>query len=209
MTNRIDHLMFGAADLPTGISAVQQMLGLTAEKGGKHAGLGTENALIGLEDGIYLEVLAADETSPDTSPYRRNLEAVDEPRLIAYILRTSSMADFLGTCRANGVATSGPLRLSRPDPEGRVLEWDLLFFDDPELDALMPIVIDWRDAPHPTSLLSPGGRLERFHVETPHHAALGARHEMLGIPVAVLEGSDDRLAADIATPRGGRRCRSR
>ena len=48
MTNQIDHLIFAAPDLEEGILLLQNLMGVKAVFGGKHIGIGTHNALIGL-----------------------------------------------------------------------------------------------------------------------------------------------------------------
>jgi catechol 2,3-dioxygenase-like lactoylglutathione lyase family enzyme len=55
---RIDHVIYGTADLDAAEARVSAGLGLTAVGGGRHDGLGTHNRLVPLGDGSYLELLA-------------------------------------------------------------------------------------------------------------------------------------------------------
>lgn len=55
---RIDHVIYGAADLDVAAARVQACLGLTAIAGGRHDGLGTHNRIVPLADGSFIELLA-------------------------------------------------------------------------------------------------------------------------------------------------------
>jgi hypothetical protein len=55
---RIDHVIYGTADLDVAAARVQAELGLTAVAGGRHDGIGTHNRIVPLGDGSFLELLA-------------------------------------------------------------------------------------------------------------------------------------------------------
>ena len=55
---RIDHIIYGTADLDVASARMQAELGLTAIAGGRHDGLGTHNRLVPLGDGSFVELLA-------------------------------------------------------------------------------------------------------------------------------------------------------
>ncbi len=55
---RIDHVIYGAADLEVAAARIEADLGLTAVAGGRHDGMGTHNRVVPLADGSYLELLA-------------------------------------------------------------------------------------------------------------------------------------------------------
>ena len=57
---RVDHVIYAAADLAAATARVEAALGVTADPGGHHSGLGTHNAILPLGGG-YLEVLAIDD----------------------------------------------------------------------------------------------------------------------------------------------------
>ena len=52
------HLVVGVRSLPEGIAEFEQLTGIKAAVGGKHPGRGTENALVSLGEGRYLEIIA-------------------------------------------------------------------------------------------------------------------------------------------------------
>ena len=55
---RIDHVIYGTADLDVAAARVEADLGLTAIPGGRHEGLGTHNRIVPLGDGSFIELLA-------------------------------------------------------------------------------------------------------------------------------------------------------
>jgi hypothetical protein len=55
---RIDHVIYGTADLDVAAARVKAELGLTAIAGGRHDGVGTHNRIVPLGDGSFLELLA-------------------------------------------------------------------------------------------------------------------------------------------------------
>jgi glyoxalase-like protein len=55
---RIDHVIYGTANLDRAAARVQAELGLSAIAGGRHDGVGTHNRIVPLEDGSFLELLA-------------------------------------------------------------------------------------------------------------------------------------------------------
>jgi hypothetical protein len=55
---RIDHVIYGTADLDAAATRLRAQLGLLAVNGGRHDRLGTRNRIVPLGDGSYLELLA-------------------------------------------------------------------------------------------------------------------------------------------------------
>jgi hypothetical protein len=72
---RIDHVIFGVADLESAAGRLEADYGLRATGGGRHEGLGTHNRIVPLGGG-YLEILAvADPGEAERSPLGRAVAA--------------------------------------------------------------------------------------------------------------------------------------
>ena len=92
---QLDHLAVAARDLDEGRAVVEAALGVTLQRGGRHARFGTHNLLLGLEDGLYLEVIAIDPDAPGPDEARW----FDLDRFDAASLETS-FAEF---CKAEEI----------------------------------------------------------------------------------------------------------
>ena len=76
---RIDHVIYGTADLDVAAARVQERLGLTVIAGGRHDGQGTHNRIVPLGDGSYVELLAiADPQEAQRSPVGSAVQAIIE-----------------------------------------------------------------------------------------------------------------------------------
>jgi hypothetical protein len=64
MLRGIDHLVVAVPDLASAMKTYRD-LGFTVTPGGRHPGVGTDNALIPFRDGAYLELVAFHEARPD------------------------------------------------------------------------------------------------------------------------------------------------
>ena len=196
----IDHLAVAADTLEAGRAHVEAALGVALQPGGQHAHFGTHNLLLGLEDGLYLEVIAVDPAAaPPAVPRWFDLDRFrGAPRLGTWICRCDNLERTLAQAPASAGA---PVELARGD-----LRWRMAVAADGRMpfDGAFPALIQWQGA-HPAARLARSGcRLRRLIVTHPDAAGLrAALTGMLSDPRVVVEaGSGMGLHAEIDTPHG-------
>ena len=197
---KLDHIAVACETLEQGRAVVEAALGVVLEQGGKHARLGTHNLLLGLEDGIYFELIAIDPEAPQ--PQMRRWFGLDDfhgaPRLTNWICRTDDIAGALALAPAQ-IGT--PIELTRGD-----LRWLMAAGIDGRLPfgGGFPAIIDWGASPHPSTRLKPSGlRLERLIVTNPEAAQLqAALAPLLADPRIVIEPGAAAMRAEFSSPSG-------
>lgn len=169
----LDHLVVGAQTLAEARAHVQDALGLPMQDGGQHAIFHTHNALMGFDDGLYLEAIAPDPTRPTPErPRWFDLDRFVGPaRLSNWVVAVPDLAASLADM-PDGCGT--PVAVHRGD-----LKWEMAVspMGTTPFDNLWPPVISWpADVQHPATRLQPtGARLLRLTLTHPQGAALGAQ----------------------------------
>jgi hypothetical protein len=105
-TTTLDHLVVAATTLADGIEYIAEIAGVTPQPGGKHAAMGTHNALVRLSERTYLEIIAIDPEG--TCPSRPRwfgldgialqAELTERPRLIHWVARTTEIVQRAAAC---------------------------------------------------------------------------------------------------------------
>lgn len=191
----LDHIAVACTDLAEGTAWVEDRLGVPLQQGGKHPRYGTHNMLLGLADGLYLEVIAID---PDAVPEAGHSwfgldHFAGPPRLANWICRTESF-DALP-------AWAGlPRALTRGD-----LSWQITVPDDGALpfQGAYPTLIQWAEGTlHPADRLAPSGcRLLSFAVTHPQAEDIRAMIDLADDRVTLATGAF-AMTATFATPNG-------
>lgn len=197
----LDHLAVAAGSLEEGRATVEAALGVALLPGGAHPHFGTHNRLLGLDGGLYLEVIAIDPAAPAPGcPRWFDLDRFDgPPRPHVWICRTGDLDGFVAAHPRAGVPVAlarGDLRWRMAVPASGVLPFDNRF----------PAVIEWQGTEHPgTRLPASGCALRRLIVAHPEAAALG---RVLSADLCdgrvVFEPGAPALRAEIDTPGGVR-----
>ncbi|HCP81952.1 MAG TPA: VOC family protein [Octadecabacter sp.] len=161
---RLDHLAIAAETLEEGVAWAQERLGVAFLAGGKHPRFGTHNQLLGLEGGLYLEVIAVD---PDADCDGPRWFALDDfkgpPRLANWICE----ADDLDAGLVHGMRK---IAMQRGD-----LRWDMGVPQDGSLpmDGGFPTLLQWHtDTPPGQSLAQSGCALHRLTIKHPQADAI-------------------------------------
>lgn len=184
----LDHLAVAGDTLAAARAYVEDALDIHMQDGGQHAVFHTHNALLGLEDGLYLEAIAIDPRRPKPSrPRWFDLDRfAGAPRLTNWICRCDDMG-LLAQCPPG---SGTPVDLARGD-----LRWQMAVPDNGVLpfDNLWPALIRWHSPQHPAQRLTPSGiHLRRLTLCHPEADALRAALA----PVF----TDDRIAVEAGAP---------
>lgn len=199
--DRLDHLIWAARDLDEGIAALEALSGVRAMVGGRHPGFGTRNALAGLGDGVYLEILAPDPAQNRAGTLGGMIEGYIRPSLIGWCAAGHDLPGLAGRLPGFGFESPGVVAMERTRPDGVHLQWSILGIGGHGLGALVPFLIDWQRSPHPSASAPAGLSLCSFSLRTPQSDDLGRRLGSLGIVADIAEG-EVQLSATIAGPEG-------
>ncbi len=197
----LDHLAVSAETLEDGRAYVEEALGVALQPGGQHAHFGTHNVLLGLEDGLYLEVITIDPTaSAPACPRWFDLDRfAGKPRISNWICRAKNLIATV----ARHPGAGHPVALERGD-----LRWKMAVPDSGILpfDGMFPALIEWSGTAHPAQRLRASGcRLTRLTICHPDAARLQSAlaTELADDRIAIEEG-ERGFCAELATPSGPR-----
>lgn len=202
MAMKMDHLVVGATTLQAARTCIEDALGVAMQPGGDHAVFQTHNALLGLEDGLYLEAIAPNPAVPaPTRPRWYDLDRFTGPaRLSNWACAVEEMEAALADMPA-GFGT--PVQVRRG-----ALNWRMAVSAEgtTPFDNLWPALIEWPVGVHPATRLTPTGiRLRRLTLVHPDATTLAdqlARH--LSDDRVAIEAGPVAMYADFATPHGDR-----
>ena len=216
---RLDHLVVAARTLEEGVQYVSDALGVAPSGGGAHPLMRTHNRLLGLWGGAYLEVIAVDPAAKSGANARARLFALDDPPVQARLEQGPYLSHWV-------VRVDPPKSLARwreqypqripalvPMTRGD-FSWQLTVPEDGAFpawqgagDGVLPSLIQWDTARHPSQMLPESGialtSLTGFH---PQAQAVGQQLEWLGAAhlIAVEEALSPALVAQFETPSGPR-----
>ena len=199
---KLDHIAVACETLEEGRAHVEAALGQPLEPGGKHTRLGTHNMLMGLEGGIYFELIAIDPDAPDPG-IRRWFDLDDfsgPPCLTNWICQTGDITDALAIAPPQ---MGTPMELTRGD-----LKWLMAAGIDGRLPFRQgfPAIISWGASPHPSTRLKPTGlMLERLVIANPEAEALRlALQPLFADARVVIEQGPVAMRAEFSSPAGRR-----
>jgi hypothetical protein len=196
----LDHLVFCAPALEPTRSNLATQTGAEIVVGGQHPLWGTHNALAGLGQSVYFELLAPDPTLTPT-PRSQVLADLPEPTLLMWAMRTQDATHTAVALRQAGY-TVDHFDMSRDTPDGRTLRWQIVRVLDAPLGDLCPFFIDWLNTPHPCTVLPQQMTLARFAIETPTPEPLQKLADLLDANMPIVTGEKNRLTAVLQTPQG-------
>jgi hypothetical protein len=138
---KIDHPSICGSALAPMESAFAEA-GLSTEYGGPHATGGTHMALLGFEDGSYLELIApqGSRSSVRDSPWGKAMAGDAGP--CAWAVGTSNIRRDVDRLVSLRVTTSGPDPGSRARPDGTVIRWKTATLGKGIRGATLPFLIE-------------------------------------------------------------------
>ncbi|MCP3802114.1 VOC family protein [Allokutzneria sp. A3M-2-11 16] len=197
----LDHLVYAVPDLDDGVAELARLTGLRATPGGRHQGFGTHNALLGLDNRTFLEVIAPDPSQPaPRRPRLFGIDGIEQPRLVGWVFRTTDLPGLIARTRGVGLEPGDSIEMVRNRPDGTRLAWRLTSALSGDLT---PTFIDWGTAEHPSAGLPVGLRLLSLTVRHPQPVRFGAALRSLGIAYPVEQGRQPQLIAHFDGPGGG------
>ncbi|MEO9572718.1 MAG: VOC family protein [Tateyamaria sp.] len=183
---KFDHLVVGATTLAEAQAHIQDALGLTMQPGGQHSVFHTHNALMGLEDGLYLEAIAPDlSADPPPRPRWFDLDRFAGPARLSNW--ACAVDDLEADLRDLPEGCGAPVQVARG-----ALAWHMAVSAQgtTPFDNLWPALLQWPPGiVHPATKLNPtGARLKRFTLRHPEAEVL--------ITTLARHLNDDRVAVE-------------
>lgn len=120
MTLKLDHIVILVPELEATIASYSA-LGFNVQRGGTHTDGATHNALVGFQDGSYLELIAFLREAPAHRWW--HYQARGWQGLVDFALLPHDTGAVIAEARARGVAYEGPFDGGRLRPDGVRLDW--------------------------------------------------------------------------------------
>ncbi len=200
-STKIDHVIFGVADLEQGIEQFGALCGVTPVPGGKHEHTGTHNALLSTGSHAYLEVLAPQE-GVELPRELEPLRALANLTPVGWAVAVEDAELSMQRLREAGYNVSEPQEGSRRTPEGSLIRWRTFQLIAPGHD-IAPFFIEWDPASsHPSETAPEGCSLVSLELRTPDDEALRRLLSLLKLDSRVIRADVAQLVVTLKGPRG-------
>jgi predicted enzyme related to lactoylglutathione lyase len=134
---KIDHVTIAGSDLGVMQEAFEE-LGMKTDYGGPHSNGVTHMALLGFDDGSYIELIST--LKPGPSPvWGKHITENGGP--CAWAIQVEDIEAELARVKKLGISAVGPSDYSRARPDGVLVEWQLGFIGDKPPGATFPFLI--------------------------------------------------------------------
>ncbi len=194
---RVDHVILGIGRLDTGMKDFEQLTGVRPVYGGKHP-TGTENALVSLGDGTYLEIIAPQAgVAADAGSELAGLLTLKTLTPVGWAVSSQNQAALRKQLTKASFSVSAPDDGSRVTPSSGTLRWQA--FDLATSLEGAPFFIVWSDgSAHPSSSSPSGCSLDRLAVASPDGDALQRLGRALDLAVEFGVASKMRLSLTLS-----------
>ena len=163
---QLDHIVVGIRSLADGIGEFEQLTGVKAAVGGRHPGRGTENALVSLGGGSYIEILAP-QAGAALSPQDQALRNLARLTIIDWAVSVPEVDGAVAALRSAGFTASPAQPGARLTPSGERLDWTIFGLRGADIDGA-PFFIRWSpNTRHPSTTAPAGCELDALVVQDP------------------------------------------
>jgi hypothetical protein len=227
MSIKVDHAGICTYDL----SVLQQGfadLGLRSEYGGAHAVGGTHNALLGFDDGSYIELIAPQhpETLSPTDAQEWTPLKPAKAQDCFWAVGSADIKTDVKRLQKAGIEIGDPVPGSRKKPDGTVLEWETARVKPEKGGDILPFLIE--DKTPRSARIQPSASVEGTELAGIDIVVLGvkdldasialfrrafglpapaiASDAALGAKLAYFPGTPVLLATPLATPLNEKSC---
>jgi hypothetical protein len=138
MALKIDHVTVAGSELAPLQGAFAEA-GLRTDYGGPHSNGITHMALLGFDDGSYIELIST--LAPAQASPWWHAHISGDGGLCAWALEVEDVVAEAQRLARLGVTVDGPHHLHRQRPDGRRIEWDLAILGDQGMGAVLPFII--------------------------------------------------------------------
>ena len=194
----LDHIMYAVPDLEDSMAEIASITGIVPSNGGVHPGNGTRNALLGLSNSSYLEIIGPDKKQNLENTLGELLVSKNTSGIRAWAVAVSDLALVADVAQDLGFRVRDRKEMSRKTPEGSLLEWELLFLDG---GPLLPFFIDWKGSEHPARKAPSGCGLSELSISAEEPKVYQELLNKLQLEVSISEG-EPAISAIIRSPKG-------
>lgn len=203
----LDHIVLATPDVQASVAEIEAAIGLRPELGGHFPGRGVYNHLLALQDDAYLEIIGPDPDQadhPGPLPFGMHDFGDRGAHVPHWCCKGGAEIDArVANAKADGYDIGEVYPLGRVLADGTRLDWRLTrTIWPPLLGGLVPFLIDWGEARHPSTTAVKGARLASWHGEHPDLDEVRRAHQSLGVELELREGTEPALVAVIEGPNG-------
>jgi hypothetical protein len=206
MSAVLDHVVIGGSDLGLLVAWWKHQTGIDPARGGRHDGFGTRNALIGVDDTTYVELIShdPDQAEPEQArPFGIDSLEPNSVQLCAFVLAVPDIAAATAAVKEVGLDPGPAKAMSRTRRDGVELTWTLAIPPDPTLKGALPALIQWgQGSAHPGSALARSVVVEEIVLGHPEPERLKAALQAIGSDVSVDQTPKPMIGCHFSVPRG-------
>lgn len=137
----IDHVTIGGEDLCSLVRTFEGM-GFNPIYGGKHSNGKTHMAIIPFSDGSYIELVSSIEKNYGIEEkywWKKHIEKNGGP--CGWAILSQNIEYDAVVVKQHDIAIKGPDYYCRYRPDGKLVEWELVFLEEKEPGATLPFLI--------------------------------------------------------------------